>query len=507
MRFSALFLLLCFSLTVTASQKGRDIYLRGVDESGEVIEAYMNGVKSFDALACVKCHRESGLGSSESGKTIPPVSWLFLSKKQPNVESSLYYNIQNKRAAYDSKKLHRMLTTGVNSNGLHADRLMPIYNISEQQTEQLVTYLKELYRENDPGVDEDTIKIATIIDQRLPLKEKEQHLQFMQGLFKMKNALTRGELKRKKYAPIQKVPQYESYRKWDLVVWDLPEDIRQWESKLDQYYSEQPVFVVLTPQVMDNYSTIQDFCGEQKLPCLFGRGTIDTKGDYYNFVFKDIEKQQRDYIASQLRTYKDKVYFLDTQGDITKVAHSRVDIPFIKKTSPGSFANNFSDICAKDYVLLVKPDIRVAEELYNAQCASEQKIKIKLLGNPLLDYEAIAGLLKQKNNPQICWASDYDKVLKRNMRRIRVDAMVRRFGIENPEREILARSLFAYSLLTDTMHQLTTYFSRQYLLENIEHMLNSFPNFTYFSTVSGAPYQRAIVGPFKDFCPPHGKVS
>jgi hypothetical protein len=37
-------------------------------------------------------------------------------------------------------------------------------------------------------------------------------------------------------------------------------------------------------------------------------------------------------------------------------------------------------------------------------------------------------------------------------------------------------------------------------MENIEHMLNSYPNFTYFNAVTGAPYQRAIVGPFKEFC-------
>jgi len=32
-------------------------------------------------------------------------------------------------------------------------------------------------------------------------------------------------------------------------------------------------------------------------------------------------------------------------------------------------------------------------------------------------------------------------------------------------------------------------------------MLNSFPNYTYFNSVSGAPKQRAIVGPVSEYCP------
>jgi hypothetical protein len=60
--------------------------------------------------------------------------------------------------------------------------------------------------------------------------------------------------------------------------------------------------------------------------------------------------------------------------------------------------------------------------------------------------------------------------------------------------------LFAFGLLTDSMSQLAGNFSRKYLLENIEHMLNSYPNLTYFNSITGAPYQRAIVGPYRVYC-------
>ena len=66
------------------------------------------------------------------------------------------------------------------------------------------------------------------------------------------------------------------------------------------------------------------------------------------------------------------------------------------------------------------------------------------------------------------------------------------------------RICFTFGLLTDSIHQLAGNFSRHYLLEVIEHMLNSYPNYTYFSTVAGAPYQRSIVGPVKEYCPDRG---
>jgi len=38
----------------------------------------VNGLPSPAVLACVNCHRESGLGTSESGTTVPPVAWKLL---------------------------------------------------------------------------------------------------------------------------------------------------------------------------------------------------------------------------------------------------------------------------------------------------------------------------------------------------------------------------------------------------------------------------------------------
>jgi len=415
-------LLLNFSISlVFASEAGRNIYLGGIDSNGLAIKAVINDLDSGGSpLACVNCHRESGLGTSESGKTIPPVSWRFLSENQPPDNHSRFYALQNKRPAYDAALLHRVLTRGINSKGLKADPLMPRYELTQRQTGLLLEYLKTLFPHDDPGVDEDTIKIATVIDSRLPEDEKRQHREFIEGLFKMKNAATRGEINRKKYSPIQRAPQYEAYRKWELLIWELPGDIRLWEQTLNRYYLDQPVFVVLTPLVKDNYPRVRKFCQAGKLPCLFPHRSEGSNGDYYNFVYRDSQKQQRDYIAAKLRNKKNELLFLGSNGEIENIRQGQIEIPKINKMALKALVSQFNKICVEPDTLVLAVDNSTARNLYEMKCPGEQQIKIMLLSEPSISFQDISTFLKSYPDSKICWVTDYDKVLKKNLRKIRV---------------------------------------------------------------------------------------
>lgn len=483
---------------------GRSIYLQGTDGDGQALGTYLGGLESDAPLPCANCHRESGLGTSESGQTFPPVSWRFLGQDQPRDDRSRFYSLQNKRPAYTEALVHRLLSRGINSRGEQADPLMPRYDISPQQTRQLVAYLKTLYADDDPGMDGDSIWIATITDARLPDVQRRQHLEFMRGLFAMKNAGTRGEQKRKKHSPIQRVPQFEAYRKWKLLSWELSADPGAWEAELEQYYRAQPVFVVLAPLVRDHYPVLQVFCQRQQLPCLFPHNAAGTSGDYFNFIYQDSSRQRRDYLAAKLRNSENDLLYVAARGNIEPLAPQQTDIPNIDPASLPAFFDQFTEICTADKTLLLMVDKNLAERLYRLQCPATQEVKIMLLGDSSIGYQDIVEILQRYANPNICWVTSYDKVLQRNLREIRVRVLARRFGITEYSGELLARDLFAFGLLSDSMHQLAGNFSRAYLLENMEHMLNSFPNHTYYSQISGAPNQRAIVGPVREFCPDKG---
>ncbi len=496
------FLACCWHLVARSSpiENGEVIYMKGVDREGITIASVLNDLNSDVPLGCVNCHRESGFGSSESGQTFPPVSWRFLGKNQPENDLSPFYHIQNKRKAYTADSFYRLMTTGVNSNGEFVNELMPKYALTREQSDDLIAYLKTISPANDPGVDGDEIRIATIVDKRLPASERAQHIAFLKGLFEMKNGLTRGEIKRKNNSPIQKVPQYESFRFWKLVVWELPEDPVQWAKQLENNYQNTPVFTIMRPIVSGDYSKISDFCSEKNIPCLFPSGKNLPKGDFYNFVFRNVDKQYADYLNSKRREYNDRLLYVDRNGQIQPVRNEMMKIPFISNINLEQLTEQYNEYCSGDYRLLINGNIKELSSLENLKCLGSGDLQIVAMNNETTDYQAIAQYIKVHESSQLCWATDYDKVLKRNLRAIRVNALVRRFKIDNPDYEELAKSLLSYGLLTDSLHKMAGNFTRLYMMEIIEHMLNSFPNYTFFTSITGAPYQRYIVGPLNDFC-------
>jgi hypothetical protein len=269
---------------------------------------------------------------------------------------------------------------------------------------------------------------------------------------------------------------------------------------LNRNYQQQAPFVVLTPLLSGDFSIVKHFCSEQQLPCLFPHGAASSTGDYYNFLYRDPARQRRDYLSSKLRGAPAALMYLDREGNIRPVEQADVDIPEIDSASVAALRRQFPDICASEGTLIIATGASRARDLYQLSCPAPQLLKIMLLGDTSLRYADIAAILETNSNPAICWVTNYDRVLKRNDREIRVSVMTRKFGISPVDNEALARDLYAFGLLSDSIHQLAGTFSRPYLMENIEHMLNSYPNFTYFNAVTGAPYQRAIVGPFKEFC-------
>lgn len=492
------------ALPVHGTQEGERIYLEGRDSDGSVVPAVINQLESSAAMPCANCHRESGLGTSESGLTIPPVSWRFLGQSLPLNNDSRFDSIQNKRPAYTTQLVHRLLTTGVDARGELTDPLMPRYDLSPDQTSRLVDYLKTLYAQDDPGVNGETITIATIVDAGLPEAVRVQHLNFLQGLFDMKNAGTRGEARRKEFSPIQKVPQYEAYRIWELTTWELPANPEMWPQTLERYYRQNPVFVVLAPYVSADYSKVQAFCRQQNLPCLFPHQAGAAIGDYYNFVYRNPSLQIRNYLQKKRRDSQNPIFYLDTDHQVTPLPHGATELPVVRDIPSQKLVASLAQWCSRKAILLIHATPEVATSVYGLNCKEDQPLEIVLLAEPETTYLDIAGILERNPASKICWASNYDRVLKRNLREIRVSLLARKFGMGKTGTESLARDLFAFGLLTDAMHQLAGTFSRRYLLEILEHMLNSYPNYTFYSSISGAPYQRTIVGPIREYCPSGG---
>ena len=483
-------------------EEGRRIYFEGRLSDGKPVPAYLGGIPSPRPVACVNCHRESGLGTSESGKTIPPVAWSTLDREEAfGFDYGRFSFLRPQRRPYDEALFHRVITTGVNSSGQVLKETMPRYVLTNEQSRSLVAFLKTLFTGHSPGVDDQRMTLALVVDTRLPQALIDQHLAFFDGLLKMKNAEARREELRKRFAPVQKIPQYLSYRKWRFVVWKLSPEPAQWANELARYYEQEPVFAVLAPLVAEDYPRLGRFCEERELPCLFPPLAQHGGGGYYNFMLRDWDKRLRQYLS--VRNDRDApLRRVTATGDIERLEAQPERIDAVaSEAALRRFIEQYRQQCADSGTILLMPTPRLLELVGRIDCPqAPARVRLKLILTPDTGFGDYAALMAQIAGKPFCVVTDYDLPERFGKRKVRVDVLVRRFEIEQPDIGLLSKDLFAFSVVSDSIHKLNGAFSRKYMLEIIEHMLNSYPNYTYFAETSGAPYQREVAGALVEYC-------
>jgi ABC-type branched-subunit amino acid transport system substrate-binding protein len=175
-RLTAFFLLSMLSVSAVIAgdlteleAKGKQLYYHGtfhiVNEPNALI-----GSESTPVLAsivpCVGCHGEDGAGRPEGAVVPPAVTWRYLIKpyghKHPNARI---------HPAFTEKSLAMAIQKGIDPAGNHLDSAMPRYEFSKVQLSALIAYLKRIETEHAPGVNEDSIRIGTVLPLKGPLAD------------------------------------------------------------------------------------------------------------------------------------------------------------------------------------------------------------------------------------------------------------------------------------------------------------------------------------------------
>lgn len=168
----------CF-LTATAQvalspqeSRGKEIYLLGTSKSGKNILAYI-GDSSMEvpgsSMACANCHGISGQGKPEGGIDPSNITWEALTKPYGITHSS-----GRKHPPYTARALELAITRGLDPAGNRLLYAMPRYQMSKEDLDDLVLYLKRLGTDVDPGINEDRIVIGTALPASGPLAEMGQ---------------------------------------------------------------------------------------------------------------------------------------------------------------------------------------------------------------------------------------------------------------------------------------------------------------------------------------------
>lgn len=145
-------------------KRGKQIYLTCTSASGDKIMAVLGNSNTeipAAVLTCVNCHRHDGRGKPEGGIFPSNIRWDELTKPYrvnlPHGQS---------RPPYDESLVRRCVTMGLNPAGKRLDDAMPRYRMTHRDLADLISYLKVLGSELDPGLSADTIRIGVILAPR-----------------------------------------------------------------------------------------------------------------------------------------------------------------------------------------------------------------------------------------------------------------------------------------------------------------------------------------------------
>ncbi len=159
-----------------ALRLGERMYREGILPSGEPMMALVSEDIEVDGtmFSCRSCRLRSGRGSLEGTVITLPTcgSWLYKPlvgrEMRPQSEARLpdRLNPPPFRQAYTDRLVGGAIWAGKDANGRELSWVMPRYKMSTRDMEIMVYYLKNLSAEFSPGVDDTTLRFATVVEPR-----------------------------------------------------------------------------------------------------------------------------------------------------------------------------------------------------------------------------------------------------------------------------------------------------------------------------------------------------
>lgn len=264
-----------------ALRLGEGMYLRGILPSGGEMVAMVQGDIELtgNMTTCSNCHMRSGMGSMEGGVLTPPTSGtkLYAPLARPqDIPGPLMNRTAFKgppRPAYNDASLANALLYGVDPTGRKLRETMPRYQLTEDETRIMVSYLKQLSAQPSPGVDDEQIRFATIVTDRTSAADKDALLLPLEAALRVEwneRLLVLGSQWNARWyaSSAGKHSPPPKLRKAVLDVWELKGAESTWGAQLAEKYRKQPVFAFLGG-IAPSWGSVHRFCEENRIPAIF----------------------------------------------------------------------------------------------------------------------------------------------------------------------------------------------------------------------------------------------
>ncbi|PWB78566.1 MAG: amino acid ABC transporter substrate-binding protein [Holophagae bacterium] len=280
-----------------AMRLGERMYREGILPSGEPMMALVSEDIEVDGrmFSCQSCHLRSGRGSLEGGVITLPTcgSWLYKPlvgrEMKPETQSRVptYFDPPPFRKAYTDQLVARAIWVGKDPNDRELSWVMPRYKLSIRDMEILVHYLKNLSATFSPGVDDTTIRFATVVSHDVGAEDRDAMVKALEVHIRDHNSQVRHEERRAQHSPWEMEEMYAAYRRYSLAVWELTGPRETWPAQLEDVYNEAPVFALLGGMTTGDWSPIHEFCERNRIPCLLPitDDPVISDSDWYTLYF------------------------------------------------------------------------------------------------------------------------------------------------------------------------------------------------------------------------------
>lgn len=438
--------------------------------------------------ACVQCHRPSGLGGFEGGAPVPPIAARYLFSPYDADTGRFFVDAGARlriRPAYDEATLATLLRSGVTPDGQVVRAPMPVYRFDERDARDLAAYLRGLSTQAAPGIDATTVRIATITTPGIDPSRAQAMLEVMHAFEAGRNHQTRQEFRRSAQSRrSHEMVRMQKFRLWKVLHWTLEGDPSTWPAQLERYQTEEPVFALVSGMGAGDWSPVESFCERRRLPCILPQleqapPGVDAAQRFFSVYFHAGLVQDLDLALASLRQRGVRSVELWTGAAMPEASRALV----ARRLDAAGLARVERAARPGEAVLsLLGPD----EHLQRWQARGAAP-------------DAVAWLPGARWQPASQWLAGTEgartKLLVTPLRpsdeaaatMARSREWARSNGLQSLPTDVVANTLYAATVFGEAFMHLDFDFTREYVLELLEHRLET--------VLPLSPYPRLSIGP------------
>lgn len=452
-------------------------------------------VVTGQAAACVNCHRPSGMGQVESDIQVPPITGRFLfpavGEKPLALMDPRYGKRMNiKRQPHTDESLAVALRTGQGSNGQSLSSLMPRYALSDDDTKAITAYLRQLSAAPSPGVEDRTIRFATVVTPGIEPARKKAMLDMLRVVMMQKNGSTVVGNSSRRHMVTAAELVLGTENKWTLDVWELTGSPDTWGEQLRGYNKLAPPFALISGLSNGTWAPVEQFCETEHVPCWFPSVTQPPQSaglPQYSFYFSRGLQLEADVLASHWASenLSGRLVQLVRSRDSSMGAAQSLEKRLATDKKTSTIRNQivdldqWSDEAAPDLVAKAIQGLRSSDTVMLWLRPADLKLLAPVLAKGVSQRFASGNLLSAtavflpevlRATTKLVYPFEMPLVRERNVAYMHIWLKMRRIAVV--DEALQSEVYFAMNLLTDTLAEMLDNLYRDYLIERAENMIS-----------------------------------